>query len=141
MTWEKLPVYTGEKHVGCLTCTDGTPDIVSMDMIIAVGFGYAGARCDGEEVYREPMVDPSLECENDNCDGEYDWVDRYVFCPKCGGEPTPIENKTLADIEAMAIEDPDHDWRVILDGPLRGRTYQRQGEKFWILVDSNRGFA
>ena len=141
MTWEKLPAYTGEKHVGCFTCTDGTPDIAPMDMIIAVGFGYAGAKRDGVEVYREPMVDESLECQDDACDGEYDWVDHYVFCSKCGGEPTPIEHKTLADIEAMAMEEPDHDWRVVMDGPFRGCTYQRHEQGQWVLVASNRGFA
>ena len=26
MTWTKQPPFTGTKHLGCLNCTDGTPD-------------------------------------------------------------------------------------------------------------------
>lgn len=47
---------------------------------------------------------------------------------------------TLEDAESLASLDPDHDWRVILYGPLRGRVYQRQDGK-WMLVELNKGFA
>ena len=47
----------------------------------------------------------------------------------------------LEHFEALAAADPDHDWQVSLQGPLRGRTYQRHGEKLWVLVESNEGFA
>ena len=50
------------------------------------------------------------------------------------------EYKKLSDIEAEAKLDPDQDWQVILFSPLRGATYQRQGEK-WVLVEENEGFA
>ena len=43
--------------------------------------------------------------------------------------------------ERQAARDPDHDWRIVLDGPLHGETYQRQGPKEWVLVERNRGFA
>lgn len=47
----------------------------------------------------------------------------------------------LAEFESMAMEDPDHDWRADLQGPLRGRTYQRHDVGKWVLIDSNMGFA
>lgn len=48
---------------------------------------------------------------------------------------------TLAQAEAQAAADPDHDWRIALCGPLHGEFYQRQGPSHWVLVDSNQGFA
>lgn len=47
----------------------------------------------------------------------------------------------LSDIEKMAVEDPDHNWCVIFDGPLWGCTYQRQGEGLWLMIEKNRGWA
>ena len=47
----------------------------------------------------------------------------------------------LAEFEEMAAKDPDHDWRVLLDAPLRSREYQRQGEGTWVLIKSGMGFA
>jgi hypothetical protein len=49
--------------------------------------------------------------------------------------------RTLAEFEDMAKKDPDHDWRLFLLAPLRGREYQRQGDNQWVLIDSNMGFA
>ncbi len=43
--------------------------------------------------------------------------------------------------EKMASADPDHDWRIVTDGPLHGETYQRHGPKAWVLVRKNGGFA
>lgn len=43
--------------------------------------------------------------------------------------------------ENMAARDPDHDWRIVLFGPLHGEAYQRQGPRRWVLVERNRGFA
>lgn len=48
---------------------------------------------------------------------------------------------TVGEAEDLAIADPDHDWRIVLHGPLRGSTYQRQGDMCWILVEKNQGFA
>lgn len=48
---------------------------------------------------------------------------------------------TCAQAESLAVQDPDHDWRITLHGPLRGRTYQRQGPAEWALVEQNEGFA
>lgn len=47
----------------------------------------------------------------------------------------------LAEFEAMAAKDPNHDWRVTLEAPLRGRVYQRQDVGKWVLIESTPGFA
>jgi hypothetical protein len=48
---------------------------------------------------------------------------------------------TLAEFETMAQIDPDHDWRAILNAPLRDREYQRHEEGKWVLIKSGMGFA
>lgn len=48
---------------------------------------------------------------------------------------------TVADIEAMAKDDPEHDWQIIKAGPLHGETFQRQGDARWVCIESNQGFA
>lgn len=48
---------------------------------------------------------------------------------------------TGAQAEALAAADPDHDWRIVLEGPLSGRTYQRHGPNEWALIEQNMGFA
>jgi len=51
------------------------------------------------------------------------------------------ECMTVAQAEEMAAADPDHDWQIVLHGPLRGSTYQRHGEMQWMLIEKNQGFA
>lgn len=111
-TWAKLPAIEG-KHDGCLNCGP-RPSYFPAEGQIAVGFGYAALHRDGEPVYTEPTVD------EDTADGAY---------------------MTGAQAEAMAAADPDHDWRIVLEGPLSGRTYQRHGPNEWALVEQNLGFA
>jgi hypothetical protein len=41
----------------------------------------------------------------------------------------------------VAAADPDHDWRLFVNGPLSDYTYQRQGEATWALVAQGQGFA
>lgn len=48
---------------------------------------------------------------------------------------------TVGEAEDLAALDPDHDWRIVLHGPLRGATYQRQAEATWLMVEKNSGFA
>lgn len=55
--------------------------------------------------------------------------------------PNDEEFRTLAEFEEMAKLDPNHDWRVTLEAPLRGRTYQRHDVGKWVLIESNMGFA
>ena len=110
----KVEPYTGKVHHACLNC-GGTHEVAPMDMLIAVGFGCAIATKDGAIVYDEMEV------------------------MRGGGEFDDLAE--LQQIEDMAVADPDHDWRVRLDGPMRGRTYQRHGTGHWVLIDSNEGFA
>lgn len=112
--WKKEPPYKGEPHHGCLNC-GCTEQIAPMDMVIGVGFGSAYATRDGEVVYDEMDVMHK--------GGDFDdlW--------------------TLSKLEEMAVADPDHDWRVNLYGPLRGREYQRHGAGQWVLIHSDQGFA
>lgn len=57
------------------------------------------------------------------------------------GDSPNGELMTGAQAEKIALKNPDHDWQIILDGPLSGRTYQRHGPDEWMLVDQNMGFA
>lgn len=99
------------KHGGCLNC--GTRQIFFPPSgLIAVGFGYAGLHRDGEPIYTEPN-----EPESD---------DEYM---------------TGAKAEELAAADPDHDWRIVMDEPLSGRTYQRHAAGEWVLIEQNQGFA
>ena len=96
---------------GCVTC--GTlVEKAPMDMVIAVGFGDAQVTKDGETIYSE-------------LDHQDDWNKLWTF----------------QDAENAAKKDPDHDWRVVMDGPLRGRTFQRHGDGEWVLVAENNGFV
>jgi hypothetical protein len=48
---------------------------------------------------------------------------------------------TVADVEALALAEPDHDWRIYFHAPLYDAEYQRQGEGMWVLIASGPGFA
>lgn len=87
------------------------PTQAPMEKLIMVGFGVAVIRRDGQTV----------------ANGErWDEGDGFL---------------RFSDAEAMAKDDPDHDWRVVLHGPLHGETYQRQGEGVWLCIERNEGFA
>ena len=92
-------------------CCPPIPAIAPLRKMIAVGFGDAVVTRDGEEVF----------------DGEAAYR---------RGKPV-----TFYKAERMAKRDPDHDWRVVLYGPLHGETYQRHAAKTWVLVENNMGFA
>ena len=49
--------------------------------------------------------------------------------------------KKLRAIEAEAALDPEHDWRVELDLPLRDAVWQRHGANEWVLIKTGQGFA
>lgn len=82
------------------------------DGLIAVGFGSAALTCDNRLVYDEPSEPKS--------DDEY---------------------MTGAQAEALAAKDPDHDWRISLQGAMSGREYQRHEPSRWVLVHQDQGFA
>jgi len=62
-------------------------------------------------------------------------------CPVCNGEGWYTDFWTTADAENAALQDPNHDWRIIKHTPLYGATYQRQDVGKWVLVDENIVFA
>ena len=109
--WKKLSAWTGEIHKGC-GCASTSPRVAGPDTAVAIGFGVAQIQKDGQIIFDEMIAE------------------------KSGDE----ENHYLSEFELLATADPDHDWRLILYGPLNGRVYQRQ-EGQWVLVESNRGFA
>ena len=54
---------------------------------------------------------------------------------------TPGRSRTFITFENRAKVDPDHDWRVRVEGPLYGLVYQRHGPKEWVAVERLDGFA
>lgn len=78
---------------------------------IAIGFGYAAVECDGKPIWSE-----APDAEFEDC-----WTGRKA--------------------ENRARKSPNHDWRIVIHGPLSGRTYQRHQKNTWVLVESNMGFA
>ena len=110
--WKKLPAIEG-KHGGCLSCGP-RPSYFPADEMIAVGFGCAALYRDGEPISTEPIVNEST---------------------------TEEDYMTGAQAEEIAASDPDHDWRIVLQGALSGRTYQRHGPWQWALVEQNTGFV
>lgn len=90
-----------------------------------------------------------------NCDNPHDYFSEdgliavgfgYAALER-DGVPVYLESVDMIDLmtgaqaEAMANNDPDHDWKIVLYGPLSGRTYQRHDVGKWALIDENQGFA
>lgn len=126
-----LPPITSEtrKPHGCLVCeaNGAIPITFPSAGLIAVGFGYAGVTKDGREVLSEQQVEILYDSN-----GEMLPEDQ---------QPPDSEYHTCADAEALAVADPDHDWRIHLEAALSGRVFQRQGNANWVLVEQNEGFA
>lgn len=114
-TTETTPAWTKlppiEAHYGGCLNCGPRPAQFPLEGVIAVGFGYAALHKDWAPVWSED------EAVSDN------------------------SMMTGADAEALAAQDPDHDWRIVLHGPLSGRTYQRHGLGKWMLAEKNDGFA
>lgn len=51
------------------------------------------------------------------------------------------DTMTAVEAEEIARKDPGHDWRIVMEGPLRGSTHQRHGDKQWVLIKTTLGFA
>lgn len=73
---------------------------------------------------------PGFGCVALLCDGE---TVESVFDPE--------ESWTFIHYENVAKRDPEHDWRVRVEGPMCGVVYQRQGAKTWVAVEKLEGFA
>ena len=115
MTWNKVPPYQDKIHQGCLNCPP-VEEIAPMEMVIGVGFGYAAVTKDDLVIFNE---NDFLKINDHELD----------------------ELPILQKFEDIALQDPDHDFRVQLEAPFRGRTYQRHDISKWVLIDSNNGFA
>jgi len=109
------------------------------------GFGVLYLKRDGEtpdEWYdfcdwptRDIYVSGSFEMR-DHKNGGMKTVEYAEF------EPHHLADElTLADIEEVAADDPDHDWRLEIHGPMGGVIYQRQGCAQWVAVERLDGFA
>ena len=116
--WEKKERLKPKMH-GCLHAT--MQEILDMDEIIAVGFGDAHVEKDGEIIYHEPA-----KWELDEVEAVEDFESLFW---------------TVQDAENEAMKDPDHDWRIVLYAPLRGRVFQRQEPGKWYLIEEDQGFA
>jgi hypothetical protein len=112
MSWEKLEPMTQAAAGLRSGCLTCGPQPIAFprDAPIAVGFGSARVMRGDREVWSER--------------GDDDWNDWW----------------TGADAERAAAADPDHDWRIVLVGPLSNTTYQRQ-DGDWVLVEKGPGFA
>ena len=108
----KLSPVPGQ--VSCCTCGCGSTEHLSQERRIEMGFGSAGATRNGKHVWSEQDKDDP-ECI-------------YAFM-------------RVSDIEAMAVKDPEQDWRIHFYGPMYESEYQRQGPELWVLVKKGDGFA
>ena len=43
--------------------------------------------------------------------------------------------------EDRAAREPGHRWTLVIEGPLSGATYLREGEGNWVVIETNGGFA
>lgn len=147
MTFTKLE-RIGAVRTGCLCCPP-KPDVAPLDWQPHPGFGGLYLRRDGE----------TPEWWDEFCS-----VVRWVYMMDKGWRTTTIgagprkgevtewfdgdwwpdwahEHVTLGEIEECVAEDPDHDWRLEIHGPLGGVIYQRQGCAQWVAVERLDGFA
>lgn len=115
---EHLPPIEGGNNP--CACCPPIPTQAPLDKVVAVGFGAAQVYCDDQFV----------------ADGETGIMFRNGVKERF--EPWSL---TFGDVEEMAILKPDSDWRITLNGPLHGETYQRQGPGQWVCIDRNEGFA
>lgn len=112
--WKKEKPLEKVARNPCLHCPDPLPTL-SMEHHIGVGFGSAYLSCDGKIIFDEN------ECVRDGGDFE--------------------DLMTVEQAEKKANLSPNHDWRIVLHGPLHGETYQRQGKGKWVCIEQNEGFA
>lgn len=85
--------------------------VLPMDKVICVGFGAAFVTRDGDTVWEECLATQ--------------WEDFW----------------TVSQAEQVAEEDPLHDWRIHIIGPLAEGHWQRQAAGRWVLYEKGDGFA
>lgn len=115
----------GEEMSECGVCLCGgnSPDQFAMDSTIAIGFGYAQVTKDGNIVYDEALVEPKHLEEKG--------PDTTEWPPYWTGQ----------DAEDAAAADPDHEWRILVHGPLSGGEWRRSASSVWTLVKDLGGLA
>ena len=102
----------GEREqIAVFTCPPPINIIADMDMVI-IAWGEAKVTRDGEIAYNQPL----------DAQG---WDDYW----------------TVKDAEVVAKKEPNKVWKIVVNGALQGKTYQRMGDCKWLLVDINEGFA
>lgn len=137
----------GAVRTGCLCCPP-KPEVAPMDWQPHPGFGGLELTRDGEApewwwTFANWPTDPYAPGE---------WATVTVKVGPRAGEVEEywtggdwhwslLERLTLGEIEEAVAEDPDHDWRLRIDGPLGGVVYQRQGCAQWVAVERLEGFA
>lgn len=76
-TWEKMPAIKGS--IVCLTCGRGSHDTLSMDALLAVGFGDVNVTKDNCHVYSENACEENKFWSGQNAEDEaakdpdHDW--------------------------------------------------------------------
>lgn len=95
------------------TTTNTKPILFEPFRVIGVGFGLAALTKDGAIVWAEDTR--VVQFDDDVLTG--------------------------ADAEKIASGDPDHDWRIVIDGPVAKQVYQRHGIGRWVLIERGDGFA
>lgn len=90
--------------------------------------------------HRTPLLDLSSS-PHPGFGGVYLTRDGESVYPWPDDDYAASEERVGQEYEDVAAGDPDHDWRLFVDGPLSDYTYQRQGEGEWVLVKQGQGFA
>ncbi len=134
----------GAVHTGCANCPPKS-EVAPLDWHPHPGFGFLTLTCDGKppEGWHEfcdwqvPDVYVTGAFQmRDHVNGGMKTVEYADF------EHVRLDqDATLADIEEAVADDPDHDWRLEIHGPLGGVVYQRQGCAQWVAVERLDGFA
>lgn len=114
MSWQRLTQISDT--VTCGTC-GARHDRFHFDDVVVVGFGEAYLSRDGVKVADGEAALLEQECDENA---------RLLTGMLC---------------ELLASQDPDHDWRIVLNAPLTSHVYQRQADGFWPLVERGGGFA
>lgn len=137
----------GAVRTGC-GCCPPKPETAPMDWYPHPGFGMLDLTRDGEtdEAWATFTSWPTESV----CWGS--WQDGTIKAGPNKGKPWHAwiggteyprleEAVTLSDIEEAVADDPDHDWRLEIHGPMGGVVYQRQGCAQWVAVKRLEGFA
>ena len=107
----------------CALCGGAAAKLFPMSGIIAIGFGNAEVTRDGVVVYDEMSTERKhLE---DKGEDTTEWPPFW----------------TGADAEKAALADPDHDWKILIHGPMSGGEWTRTEPGHWVQTAVYEGFA